>query len=700
MNFLSFWDFRTWRFTLLFSLAAAGLRLPAADVATVSVQVVGGGSVKPNYDGQNLIVGNKYSMTAKPKAGFGFAGWSGSQSSTKPKLTFTNAPGLSFIATFVDKQNPTLKINPVPGNTALVTDSFFVGGTARDNDAVANVSCQVNGGGWEDASTVNNWSNWWYAVTLQPGTNWLEAYAEDATGNASKISKLKLIYTVTPASLAGYSLTTTNPDSSVVVFDFGTNTFTENSTVVNYNGAGTYTFKKKSSINGQLSIEFAEPPSKAGPASRDSIPLQFTSPTEGFFVDDTGENTFSLTPNNGWAPPALDGSSIAFSDSDGINQTILSFYEPPNVSAAALTNQAKLPNPLTVPLDSDYSGNIGDRVGVTFSRLHYVSQDNTWYDYPAQSFTGSVIDIGSSEITVLFDKAPVNNKAVQYALLDGSPLISQSVYYETYLDGDLTDSGTADFAFTNTSPDGGQLNLAFASQSQHLTLLFTSDSEEGNYYSETVTSNLTAATTGNFSITLPPQIATAPQAVTTTNGGTASFSVVAKGTPTLTYQWSLNGVNLSDSTLTGGTTVSGSTTTNLILGNLSPSDLTNYQGSVAVTILNSYGSATASTKVTLGQAPTITLQPVDVTTNATGTASFLVSVTGSTPLSYQWQNNTTTLTNLVNGTMSWGTIVSGVNTTNLVLSNVQTNDFGFYLITVTNSYGSATSSPAKLTVNP
>ncbi len=89
--------------------------------------------------------------------------------------------------------------------------------------------------------------------------------------------------------------------------------------------------------------------------------------------------------------------------------------------------------------------------------------------------------------------------------------------------------------------------------------------------------------------------------------------------------------------------------------------------------------------------PYITSQPVSQTNAVGTTATFLVTATEA--LHYQWCKDGT---NLVDGGN-----VSGVTTTNLVITSVQLSDAGGYTVVVTNDYGSVTSSVAQLTVvNP
>ncbi|HEU5123273.1 MAG TPA: hypothetical protein VFW05_04325 [Verrucomicrobiae bacterium] len=68
--------------------------------APVSVTVFGNGSANPNYDGVPLLLGEVYTITATPREGAQFLGWSGSLESSLPVLTFTNTGGLELFADF------------------------------------------------------------------------------------------------------------------------------------------------------------------------------------------------------------------------------------------------------------------------------------------------------------------------------------------------------------------------------------------------------------------------------------------------------------------------------------------------------------------------------------------------------------------------------------------------------------------------
>jgi glucose/arabinose dehydrogenase len=83
-------------------------------------------------------------------------------------------------------------------------------------------------------------------------------------------------------------------------------------------------------------------------------------------------------------------------------------------------------------------------------------------------------------------------------------------------------------------------------------------------------------------------------------------------------------------------------------------------------------------------APVITNQPQSVTVAQGNTATFYVSVTGSTPLSYQWRKN--------------GANISGASSSSYSISSVTTASAGTYSVVVSNASGSVTSNNATLTV--
>jgi hypothetical protein len=200
-------------------------------------------------------------------------------------------------------------------------------------------------------------------------------------------------------------------------------------------------------------------------------------------------------------------------------------------------------------------------------------------------------------------------------------------------------------------------------------------SDAGNY-SVVVTNVAGSVTSSNAVLTVnntntPPSITTQPQSQTVNQGANVTFSVVATGTPPLSYQWQFNGTNIS-----------GATSTSYTKNNVQSSDSGNY----SVVVTNVVGSVTSSNAVlTVNVPPSITTQPQSQTVNVGANVTFSVVAAGTAPLSYQWRFNATN--------------ISGATATNYTLTNVQSSNAGNYSVVVTNVAGSVTSSNALLTVN-
>ena len=185
-----------------------------------------------------------------------------------------------------------------------------------------------------------------------------------------------------------------------------------------------------------------------------------------------------------------------------------------------------------------------------------------------------------------------------------------------------------------------------------------------------------------LTVIIPPGINGQPASQTLNAGATANFSVSATGTTPLTYAWKKNG-----SALANGGNVSGVSSANLTVGNLSATD----SGSYTVVISNSGGNATSSSAtLVVISPPTFTSQPSNVTTNAGSSTTFGVVAQGSGSLSFQWLKNGAPLTS--------GGNISGSTTAALNLSNLASGDAGSYQCVVTNAAGSVTSTAATLTV--
>ena len=174
-----------------------------------------------------------------------------------------------------------------------------------------------------------------------------------------------------------------------------------------------------------------------------------------------------------------------------------------------------------------------------------------------------------------------------------------------------------------------------------------------------------------------PVITLQPQSRVIASGQTTTLTVAATGTAPLTYQWYLG---------------ASGTTTAPIVGATSSSYLTPPLTSPAsywVRVSNATGNADSATAtVTIGVAPTITLQPASQTINAAQTATLSVAATGTVPLSYQWY---------VGASGTTTTPIAGATTTSYTTPALTATQS--YWVRVANGAGSADSGTATVTVN-
>ena len=173
-----------------------------------------------------------------------------------------------------------------------------------------------------------------------------------------------------------------------------------------------------------------------------------------------------------------------------------------------------------------------------------------------------------------------------------------------------------------------------------------------------------------------PVITAQPASVGVVLGKSASFTVKATGTGTLSYQWYFGTKAISDA--------------NKATYSIAKVASAN-AGKYYVVVSNSNGHATSNTvTLTLVTLPAIVAQPKAASVSKGATAKFTVKATGTASLSYQWQKSSKNLTN--------GGGISGVTTATLTITKVTTSSAGSYRVIVKNAGGSVTSASVKLTV--
>jgi hypothetical protein len=221
-------------------------------------------------------------------------------------------------------------------------------------------------------------------------------------------------------------------------------------------------------------------------------------------------------------------------------------------------------------------------------------------------------------------------------------------------------------------------------------------SYDGAKYYATVTDSCAGSPLTSTSATLtvaagnaPPTITSQPVGQTVAVGGTTSFSVVASGTPALSYQW----YRIPAGQVTG-TAIPGaiSATYNV------PSSATttaNDQDRYYVMVSNAYGQAVSQhAPLAVGNGIQITGQPANQYVDEGAPATFTVTATSNLPLTYQWYR--------ANPGSSTFTAIPGASNPTYTLDPTVLSDSGavYHVVVSNGSTPSVTSNSAALFVGP
>jgi hypothetical protein len=169
--------------------------------APLTVQLAGLGKISPNDSNALLQVGAPYTLTASAVAGTGFVftNWTGGTSQPLTWLTngatvkFTMLSNLVLQANFIDTNRPVLGFTGAMNSNG----SLVISGT--NNETVAQVYGQLNGGTWIAGAVNTNRTTWTWLTSMTnvvPGPNQFYFYALAATGSHSLTNFLTLTYPV------------------------------------------------------------------------------------------------------------------------------------------------------------------------------------------------------------------------------------------------------------------------------------------------------------------------------------------------------------------------------------------------------------------------------------------------------------------------------------------------------------------------
>ena len=243
------------------------------------------------------------------------------------------------------------------------------------------------------------------------------------------------------------------------------------------------------------------------------------------------------------------------------------------------------------------------------------------------------------------------------------------------------DTATFSVSATGTAPLSyqwarGGTSIAGANGASYTTATLVA-ADDGALYTVTVSNSAGSVTSssGKLSVALhAPAITTNPSDVSVTMGSPATFTVAASGTGPLSYQW-----------LRGGVVIGGATSSSYSLAN---AQLTDSGSLFSVVAANGAGTATsAAAKLTVTALPvSITVQPVGATQFVGETATFAVTVQGTSP-TYQWRKN-------------GAAIVGATATTYTTPALVAADDKETYDVVVSNTANSLASAAVTVRVGP
>jgi len=298
--------------------------------------------------------------------------------------------------------------------------------------------------------------------------------------------------------------------------------------------------------------------------------------------------TITISGGTGATPPAITGPPVNQTVTAGAN---VSF----NVTATG-----------TAPLSYSWKFNAVAITGATTSSLQLTNVQT------ANAGTYSVTVTNSAGTANASATLTVNSAAT-------APSISAQPQSLTVSNGasasfSVTAGGTAPLSYQWLK---GAAALPTATNSTYSIAAVTTNDAAG--YSVVITNSAGSITSSVATLTvlLPPSILTPPQSLTVSNGVNATFTVVAGGSPPLTYQWKFNGGVLA------GAIASSLTITNAQTAN---------QGDYTVVVSNAVGviSSTAA-HLTVQQAAT---GPFVLANPQVGLGSISFDVTGPAQTNY------------------------------------------------------------------
>jgi hypothetical protein len=244
---------------------------------------------------------------------------------------------------------------------------------------------------------------------------------------------------------------------------------------------------------------------------------------------------------------------------------------------------------------------------------------------------------------------------------------------------------------TSVNGGGSWTNVGGASAT---TYAFTANSgETGTEYRAVFTNSAGSATTSaaTLTVTTPPAntapaITTQPASETVANGGGASFTAGASGSPAPTVQWQLS----TDGGVTWNNIGGASAATYAFTA--SSGETGDEYRAVFTNLVSSATTSAATLTVSAPGVggPVITTQPTNGSGPTGASVSFSAAASGTPTPTVQWQVST-------NSGVAWGNVSGATSTTYTLTAGSSENNYEYRAV-FTNANGSATTNGAMLTV--
>ncbi|MFN5182526.1 MAG: beta strand repeat-containing protein, partial [Bacteroidota bacterium] len=533
----------------------------------------------------------------------------------------------------------TVTINAVPANPAVTSPVTYC------QNAIATQLTATIG--------VGNTANWYTVPTggtasgtaPTPSTSssgTINYYVSQTNSNSCESSRSNIQVVVNPTLVASVN----NSASSTSACSGGAIVFT--ATPTNGGTAPTYQWYLNNVLqSGQTASTYT----LNSPLSGDQIYVQMVSnATPCLSASTVNSNTVTLT-----STPSTPSVTISSSTS----LTVC-----PNTSVTFSVNStANMGSSPTYQWRLNGS-NISGATGSTYTTTS-LSNGNQVSLVMTSSLNGACLTVSTATSNVItYSISPATNITTQPVSASACLGTSQSFSVAA------TGTGTLTYQWKK-----GGVNITgnATAQTATLTLSGIAAGDAANYSVDvTGTCGIVSSNTVSLSLNAATAITTQPAALTTCVGTSATFSVVATGNGTLTYQWRFN-----------GTPISGATSSTYTI----PSVTSGNGGNYSVIVTGGCGSLTSSNALlTVNPLSSISTQPSAITVCQGNTATFAVTATGTAPLSYQWYLGSNPL--------------SGATSSSYTDNSAQPADAGQYSVVVTGGCGSVTSNSVALTVNP